>query len=85
MEYCELGDLKKYIKETKDGYLPEEEVKTIIFQLAECLDYMHKEDVVHRDLKPNVRSKHLSFYTFTNQLAERTSSLCTVLRDGGLS
>lgn len=85
MEYCELGDLRKYMKNCTVGYLAEEEVRTIVFQLAECIDYMHKENIVHRDLKPEVSSQRLLLYTSTNQRAERTSLLCVGLRDGGSS
>ena len=56
MEFCELGDLGKYIyKYSAAGHLPEGEVKTIAHQLAEGLSYMHEGDFAHRDLKPQVR------------------------------
>ncbi|KAM3146403.1 hypothetical protein pb186bvf_001372 [Paramecium bursaria] len=48
-EFCEHGDLDA--KNTKDGVLPEKEIRKIIQQLALALEKMHSLRIVHRDLK----------------------------------
>ena len=48
MEYFGQGDLKRKI----DQGLEVSEVMTIMMQLAEALEAIHMEGVVHRDLKP---------------------------------
>ncbi|KAH7128878.1 kinase-like domain-containing protein [Dactylonectria macrodidyma] len=48
MEYFEHGDLQKYLVAS----FPEAEVREIISQLAEGLDFMHSNGFTHRDLKP---------------------------------
>lgn len=50
MEYLRHGDLQKYLQKP----LPEREARQIARQLAEGLDLMHKNNFVHRDLKPLV-------------------------------
>ncbi|CAH0040240.1 unnamed protein product [Clonostachys rhizophaga] len=55
MEYCELGDLDKYLcnpSNCPDRRLPELEVHEISSQILEALDIMHRESFCHRDLKP---------------------------------
>ncbi|CAH0057300.1 unnamed protein product [Clonostachys solani] len=54
MEYCELGDLDKYVcnpNNCPDRRLPESEVHEISSQILEALDVMHRESFCHRDLK----------------------------------
>ncbi|KAK7224307.1 hypothetical protein V2G26_012310 [Clonostachys chloroleuca] len=54
MEYCELGDLDKYLSNPincPDRRLPESEVHEISSQILEALDIMHRESFCHRDLK----------------------------------
>jgi serine/threonine protein kinase len=54
MEYCELGDLDKYLcnpTNCPDRRLPESEVQEISSQILEALDIMHRESFCHRDLK----------------------------------
>lgn len=53
MEYCEFGDLQKYMN--RHGALPDEDVRQIIAQLAEGLHFMHSEGFAHRDFKPRVK------------------------------
>lgn len=55
MEHLAHGDLQKYLTNP----LPEREVRQIIAQLAEGLEYMHQNDFAHRDMKPLV-----GFYNF---------------------
>ncbi|VUC32935.1 unnamed protein product [Clonostachys rosea] len=54
MEYCELGDLDKYMSNPSkcpNRRLPESEVHEISSQILEALDVMHRESFCHRDLK----------------------------------
>jgi CRP-like cAMP-binding protein len=51
MEYCDGEDLKSLI--ARRGALPLEEVREILGQLAQALDYTHRAGVVHRDIKPS--------------------------------
>ncbi|CAI7596790.1 unnamed protein product [Penicillium pancosmium] len=48
MEYIEHGDLSSHLKQP----LPEEEARTITFQLVEGLMFLHANAFVHRDVKP---------------------------------
>lgn len=49
MEFCEGGELADILKEKK--YFMESEVKIITKELASAIAYLHKNDIVHRDLK----------------------------------
>ncbi|KEF61421.1 CAMK protein kinase [Exophiala aquamarina CBS 119918] len=51
MEYFEFGDLGQCVT----APLPEGEAQSIIFQVAEALEFMHEKHFTHRDLKPSVR------------------------------
>ena len=50
MEYVDGQDLSKLLGE--DEYLPERQALKIIRQVALALDYAHKENFIHRDVKP---------------------------------
>ncbi|KAH8722144.1 kinase-like domain-containing protein [Ilyonectria robusta] len=55
MEYCELGDLHKYLSDARkcpDNRLPEDQVLDIASQVLNALSMMHGERFAHRDLKP---------------------------------
>ena len=52
MEYCEYGDLGKYLR--NHGSLPESQVQDIASQVLRALSFMHEERFAHRDLKPAV-------------------------------
>ncbi|VUC23016.1 unnamed protein product [Clonostachys rosea] len=59
MEYCELGDLHKYLKTRPDRRLPEDQTRDIASQMLDALSRMHEENFAHRDLKPhNILVKH---------------------------
>jgi serine/threonine-protein kinase len=50
MEYLEGRTLADLLKETKP--LPEADAVAIASRICDALDYLHKKNVVHRDLKP---------------------------------
>ena len=52
MDYAENGNLFGYLN--KKGGLTESESFRIFYQVLEALEYMHKNDVFHRDLKVTV-------------------------------
>ncbi|CAH0016592.1 unnamed protein product [Clonostachys rhizophaga] len=54
MEYCELGDLNKYLRNSllcPENRLPELDTREIVYQVLEALSTMHEENFCHRDLK----------------------------------
>jgi serine/threonine protein kinase len=53
MEYLPLGDLQSYLIRAPEP-LPEPDVQEIALQIFEGLNFMHKRDFAHRDIKPGV-------------------------------
>lgn len=51
MEYVSGGDLGKIISD--DGAFPEDMVQTMSKQLLGALEYLHKNNITHRDVKPD--------------------------------
>lgn len=58
MELCEEGDLWRYLRQRSQlnepgalGCLTEKEAQRVIGQVAEALVYLHRSNVLHRDLK----------------------------------
>ena len=53
-EYTRNGDLKGFIEAHKifNKHIPEEEIWNIFLQSMEALEYIHRNDVIHRDIKP---------------------------------
>jgi len=49
MEYCNGGDLKKWMKSHNSN---EEEILKVLRQIISSIDYLHKNGVMHRDIKP---------------------------------
>lgn len=49
MEYGPYGDLKKMLD--REGYFSEKKAAWMIERIATALQYMHKKNVIHRDIK----------------------------------
>lgn len=49
MEYCSGGELLKYVQSRER--LSEEEAQFFFLQIAEAVYYLHREKLIHRDLK----------------------------------
>ena len=54
IEYIENGDMKSFIEaHKKEGrYIPEEDLWNIFFQCMKGLSFLHKNRVIHRNIKP---------------------------------
>lgn len=52
LEYVGGGELSKRISRIKK--MSEEEAKVIFYQLVLAVQYMHKNEIVHRDLKVRI-------------------------------
>lgn len=53
MEYISHGDLGQYLKEY--SVKARSEAKVISTQILEGLEVLHRREICHRDLKPQVR------------------------------
>src|SRR5690606_18051766 len=51
MEYVKIGDLGKMISD--EGPFPEDVVQVMAKQLLGALEYLHKNNITHRDVKPD--------------------------------
>jgi len=53
MQYCDGGDLETFLKtnHTEETAIPQDQVLFHFVQLALALEYIHNENVLHRDLK----------------------------------
>ncbi|KAL4488184.1 hypothetical protein ABPG73_001595 [Tetrahymena malaccensis] len=49
LEYLDGGDLREYLNEKK--ILPEKEAQKLFIQLYSAIQYCHRENIIHRDLK----------------------------------
>eukprot|EP00668_Euglena_longa_P001881 GGOE01002202.1.p1 GENE.GGOE01002202.1~~GGOE01002202.1.p1 ORF type:complete len:804 (-),score=250.55 GGOE01002202.1:507-2879(-) len=54
MELCEQGDVSKRIRDAKRRHLRFDEARLVKWatQLGSALEYIHGQDILHRDLKP---------------------------------
>ena len=63
MEFLGEGNLCSYIKEKRK--LGEDEARGIFSQLCQGVEYMHKNDYIHRDIKlENGKNKATDFFVF---------------------
>ncbi|XP_025902753.1 inhibitor of nuclear factor kappa-B kinase subunit beta [Nothoprocta perdicaria] len=53
MEYCQGGDLRKYLNQLENCCgLREEAILILLSDIASALRYLHENRIIHRDLKP---------------------------------
>ncbi|KAE8619361.1 hypothetical protein XENTR_v10009735 [Xenopus tropicalis] len=53
MEYCEGGDLRKYLNQFENCCgLKEGPILTLLSDISSALRYLHENRIIHRDLKP---------------------------------
>ena len=50
MELCDGGNMFEFLKE-RGGRLPEDEARSVMYQLVNGLVYLHSNGIIHRDLK----------------------------------
>jgi serine/threonine protein kinase len=82
MEYFPLGDLQHYITKLPEP-IPEADAQQITLQVFEGLDFMHKRNFAHRDIKPGVCSGPLSTRIIQISNAHRTSSYSLIHHEDG--
>lgn len=59
MEYCVGGDMYQYLN--KFGMLSEHQARKYYYQLLEALSYIHRHNIVHRDVKlENLLISHMN-------------------------
>lgn len=47
------GNLYEYYKNKKNvGGLALERIKTVVYEILQAVDYIHKKGIFHRDIKP---------------------------------
>ncbi|GIZ39997.1 hypothetical protein CKM354_000335500 [Cercospora kikuchii] len=69
MEYVPCGDLQQYIG--RHGPVPEGMAKQMAHQVLDALDYLHKKNITHRDIKPdNILLKSTDSNNFIVKLSD---------------
>lgn len=55
MEFCEGGTLQELIARSKgeNKKIEEDEVWRIFYQLAQAIDYIHRDGIIHRNINPS--------------------------------
>ena len=60
--FCEGGDIYNKIQNQKGEYFNEEQILNWMVQILLALDYIHKNDIIHRDIKPQnifIKNRHI--------------------------
>ncbi|XP_017786350.1 PREDICTED: aurora kinase B-like [Nicrophorus vespilloides] len=52
LEYAGQGELYRHLKNSPGGYFNEHLAAKYLYQVADALNYCHKNQVIHRDIKP---------------------------------
>ena len=78
MEYVDGTTLEKYCR--KDNLLPVNKAVEIIFNVCNAIDYAHRQDIIHRDVKPsNIMLSKSNIPKITDfgiaQMTQQTSEL----------
>lgn len=75
LEYLPLGNLEDNLKEREEAKdtLSEQEIKDILTQILEGVEFMHAEGYIHRDLKPEVRRQQPAIGPLLIHVSFRTS------------
>ena len=87
MEYCNggsLGEYKKFYEEKTKTTLNELFIQKIIRQIANGLEYMHSQKIVHRDIKLDnilINFNKYPNYMVTNNLPEKVNFEKVTLND----
>ena len=51
MEFVPCGDLTQFVH--RNNLLPEPQCQCVAYQTMHALDYLHKKNITHRDIKPD--------------------------------
>ncbi|XP_043938745.1 serine/threonine-protein kinase 33 [Protopterus annectens] len=82
-ELCEGGELKEILQKKK--YFTENETRHIIRSLAAAIAYLHKKDIVHRDLKlENILVKQIEYIERELKLDIKVTDFGLAAQKGGV-
>ena len=60
--FCEGGDIYNKIQNQKGEYFNEDQILNWMVQILLALDYIHKNNIIHRDIKPQnifIKNRHI--------------------------